>query len=148
VLGQPNFTSSVHAATQSGMYKPIGVFVDAGGRLWCQNRTITGVLRFDNAASKANGANANGVLGQPTFTSSAHATTQSGMYTPKESSGTQSGHLWVTEWSNNRVLRFDNAATKANGANADGVLGQPNFTTNSSATTQSGMKTPSGVSGG
>jgi hypothetical protein len=39
------------------------------------------------------------------------------------------GTLYVSENNNNRILLFKNAATKANGAPADGVIGQPDFTT-------------------
>jgi sugar lactone lactonase YvrE len=147
VLGQPNFTSNAAATTQSGMNTPQGVFVDAAGRLWVADAFNHRVLRFDNAAGKANGANANGVLGQPTFTSNAAATTQSGMLVPGGVFVDAAGRLWVAEFGNHRVLRFDNAAGKANGANANGVLGQSTFTGNTQATTQSGMNGPIGVAG-
>jgi len=51
----------------------------------------------------------------------------------------------VADWASSRVLRFDNASSKANGANADGVLGQPNFTSHISATNQHSMSYPVGV---
>jgi DNA-binding beta-propeller fold protein YncE len=145
VLGQPNFTSNAIYITQSGMNYPVGVFVDAGGRLWVGDSYNNRVLRFDNAASKANGANADGVLGQPNFTSSTAHLTQSGMYSPYGVAVDAGGRLWVTDSYNDRVLRFNNAAAKANGANADGVLGQPNFTSAASATTQKGISLPDAV---
>ena len=40
-----------------------------------------------------------------------------------------SGNLWVADWLNHRVLRFDNVAAKSDGASADGVLGQDALTT-------------------
>jgi DNA-binding beta-propeller fold protein YncE len=129
VLGQPDFTSGTPATTQSGMASPIGVFVDDSGRLWVAEQANARVTRFDNAAAKANGANADGVLGQPDFTSNTFNTTQSGMSGPT-AVWVSSGTLFVGDNENYRVLRFDNAAAKANGANADGVLGQPDFTTN------------------
>ena len=49
------------------------------------------------------------------------------------------------ELDNRRVLRFDSAAFKSNGANADGVLGQPDFTSTLFNTAQNGMTGPSGV---
>jgi sugar lactone lactonase YvrE len=145
VLGQPNFTSNSSSITQSGMDRPIGVFVDAGGRLWVADQYNSRVLRFDHASTIASGANANGVLGQLDFTSNGLATTQSGMDNPIGVFVDSSGRLWVADTWNYRVLRFDNAASKANGADADGVLGQPNFTSHSSATTQKGMYAPTGV---
>jgi sugar lactone lactonase YvrE len=147
VLGQPDFTSNSSATTQSGMYQPESVFVDSSGRLWVADSWNNRVLRFDNAASKSNGANADGVLGQTDFTSNGFATTQNGMGTPYGIYVDSSGRLWVADWGNNRVLRFDNAASKANSANADGVLGQPDFTSGTQNTTQNGMYNPYGVAG-
>jgi sugar lactone lactonase YvrE len=145
VLGQPDFTTNTPGTTASTMNMPYGVFADSGGRLWVSEFANHRVLRFDNAAAKANGANADGVLGQANFTSNAAATTQNGMNQPGGVTVAGSGVLFVADVSNNRVLRFDNAAAKANGANADGVLGQANFTSNAAATTQNGMKYPYGV---
>lgn len=47
-----------------------------------------------------------------------------------------SGDLWVADNSNNRVLYFIDPAAKANGADADGLLGQVNFTTNAGPAAQ------------
>jgi sugar lactone lactonase YvrE len=145
VLGQPGFTSHNSATTQSGMNGPTGVFVDASGRLWVADYSNNRVLRFDNAAAKTNDANANGVLGQTDFTSHSTATTQKGMSFPLGLAVDSSGRLWVVDYDNYRILRFDNAAAKSNGANADGVLGQPNFTSGTPATTQNGISFPYGV---
>ncbi|HYF03188.1 MAG TPA: T9SS type A sorting domain-containing protein, partial [Patescibacteria group bacterium] len=90
-------------------------------------------------------ANADGVLGQANFTSNSGATTQSGMSSPRDVAISPAGRLFVAMSSNNRVLIYNNAASKSNGANADNVLGQSNFTSGSSATTQSGMNSPYGV---
>jgi hypothetical protein len=65
------------------------------------------VLRFDGAAGKANGAVADGVLGQSDFTSSAQATTASGMSGLFGVAVDGAGRLWVADIFNNRVLRFD-----------------------------------------
>jgi DNA-binding beta-propeller fold protein YncE len=144
VLGQADFTHNSISTTQNGMHYPIDLFLDASGRLYVADDVNSRVLRFDSAAAKANGANADGVLGQLDFTSSSQATTQNGMARPRAVYVDSSGRLWVAELSNNRVLRFDNAASKANGANADGVLGQPDFTSKSSACNQHGMYSPMG----
>ena len=143
VLGQPNFTTYEFATTDRGMSSPVGLAIDAGGRLWVAGGDR--VLRFDNAASKANGAPADGVLGQPDFTSRTSATTAQGMRGPQKMATDSSGRLWVVDSDNARVLRFDNAAAKPNGAPADGVLGQPDFTSQTSATTSQGMSWPAGI---
>jgi hypothetical protein len=56
-----------------------------------------------------------------------------------------SGNLYVADLYNSRVLRFNHAASDTNGAAADGVLGQPNFTSNNGGLTQSTMNHPAGV---
>jgi DNA-binding beta-propeller fold protein YncE len=145
VLGQPNFTSNTPTLTQNGMTYPSGIAVDSSGRLWVADEINIRVLWFDNAASKANGANADGVLGQPDFTSNSWSTTQSAMNDPKDVAIDSSERLWVVDYANNRVLWFDNAASKANGTNADGVLGQPDFTSSTRATSQNGMSGPVGL---
>jgi sugar lactone lactonase YvrE len=145
VLGQPDFTSNTSVTTQSGMNYPIGVAVDGSGNLYVADYSNNRVLRFNNAASATNGANANAVLGQADFTSSTSAVTQSGMYRPMGIAVDGSGNLYVTDVYNNRVLQFSNAASATNGASANGVLGQPNFTTSASATSQNGMYYPEGV---
>jgi DNA-binding beta-propeller fold protein YncE len=145
VLGQPTFTSHSPAATQSKMNKPGAVFVDAGGRLWVADTYNNRVLRFDHAASTANGAKADGVLGQADFTHGSAHGGAGGMSLPFDARVDAGGRLWVADTFNNRVLRFDGAAARANGSNADGVLGQPDFTSTSFSTTQSGMYWPYGV---
>jgi hypothetical protein len=85
-------------------------------------------LRFDNAATKANGAAADGVLGQVDFVSAVAARTQPGMEGPRGVFGDAMGKLYVNDEANNRILVYNNAATKANGSKADNVIGQVDFT--------------------
>jgi hypothetical protein len=54
----------------------------------------------------------------------------------------------VTDGENHRLLIFDNAAAKGNGATADNVLGQADFTTgtaNSGGISASTLNNPRGV---
>ncbi|KPA19366.1 NHL repeat containing protein, partial [Candidatus Magnetomorum sp. HK-1] len=145
VLGQPDFLTNTTNTTQSSMYSPRGAWLDPEGRLWVADKGNNRVLRFDDVDSKTNGANADGVLGQTNFTNNTNDTTQSTMYQPFFITGDNNGTIFVAEYLNHRVLRFDNAALKANGANADGVLGQSNFTSNSSAASITGMDHPAYV---
>jgi hypothetical protein len=152
VLGQPNFISNGCLAAQNRMCYPYGLAISSNDTLFIADGNFpppvgTGnnrVLRFDQASSKANGANADGVLGQPDFTSTTGAITQNGMANPR-GVAIQGTTLFVAERQNHRVLRFENAASKANGANADGVLGQPDFTSNTQALTQTGLVLPGRV---
>jgi DNA-binding beta-propeller fold protein YncE len=128
------------------MQNPNSVFVDSGGRLWVSDEGNNRVLRFDNAAAKANGANADGVLGQPDFTSNTGNTTQSGMYLPNGVAvDNLSGRLYVADYLNSRILVFNSAASLANGANASNVLGQTSFTTNTHGTSATTLFFPISV---
>ena len=146
VLGQSDYvTSTSTTTTQSSLRNPHGIAMDSDGRLWVAQNGSHRVTWFNNAASKTNGANADGVLGQANFTSGTGAVTQSGMNSPRDVAISPAGRLFVLIYLSNRVLIFNNAASKSDGANADNVLGQSNFTSSSAATTQSGMSGPLGI---
>jgi hypothetical protein len=76
------------------------------------------VLRFENAAAKANGAAADGVLLAPNFTSPGTQGT-----TPVGISLSLGGRLFVPFYNSGGLVWFDSAHTKANGAAPDGSLG-------------------------
>ena len=145
VLGQPDFVTNSAGITASKMNTPTSVYVDGNGTLWVADRANNRVLRFANAAAKANGAAADGVLGQADFVTATTGLTASTMNTPWGVHVDFGGRLWVADRVNNRVLRFDNASAKSNGGSADGVLGEPDFTTSVYNTTQGGLGEPRGV---
>jgi DNA-binding beta-propeller fold protein YncE len=146
VFGQPDFTSRAAAAGAQGMSWPFGVALDNAGRLWVADTYNGRVLRFDNAVSKPSGAAADGVLGKPDFTSPSGTVSERSMVGPWSVAVDADGRLWVADSNNQRVLRFDNAAAKPNGAAADGVLGQPDFFTREAApTTARSLYAPRGV---
>jgi DNA-binding beta-propeller fold protein YncE len=149
VLGQPNFYTRASNTTQSVMYSPSDVAYDAANnRLFVVD---TNRVLVYNVATITDGMNAAYELGQPSgtaFTTSTAATTQSGMNTPLGVAyDATNNRLFVSDAGNNRVLVF-NTATITNGMNAAYELGQPSgtaFTTNTMATTQSGMNSPNDV---
>jgi len=145
VLGQPNFTSNAGGLAQDSMNYVRGIAVDVAGHLWVSDQLNNRVLRFDNASSKPNGAMADGVLGQPDFTSSLDTLSRSSLYAPRGLVADSRGRLYVADSYHYRVLRFDNAAAKPNGGEADGELGEPDFDTDSGAVSRSGMLEPWGV---
>ncbi len=147
VLGQPDFTTNSGATSAGKMKGPVGVFVDANGRLWVTDRLNHRVLRFDQAAAKSNGASADGVLGQPDFTTGTYGLSATTMNRPMGVYADADGHLWICEDDNNRVVRFDSAFAKMNGAAANGVLGQPDFTTNTKNFSRNGVSNLRGVYG-
>ncbi len=144
VLGQSDFNSDSPTTTASGMYYPTGCAITPNGTLWVADNSNYRVLRFDNAASKLNGAVADGVLGQRDFVHMESTLNDSTGGQPNGVVMDGAGRLWVS-YAENRVLRFDNAAAKWNGAPANGVLGQPDFTSSLNATSQSGLNYPIGL---
>ncbi len=149
VFGQPDMTSNKpnrnSTAQANTLMYPTAVAI-LNGTLWICDQANHRILKFANAAQlTTNGPNADGVLGQVDFVTSTSGTSANKFNKPYDITFDSDGNLWVAEMQNHRVVRFNNAASKANGANADGVLGQANFTISTSATTQSGMNMPTGV---
>jgi sugar lactone lactonase YvrE len=130
VLGQPTFLTNTGATTATKMDGPVGVTVSSTGTLYVGGGGGHRVLSFNNAAALGNGAAASGVLGQLDFTSNASGLSATKFSSPYGVWITQDDALWVSDYGNNRILRFDAASTKANGAAANGVVGQPNFDAN------------------
>jgi sugar lactone lactonase YvrE len=146
VLGQANGTTGAAATTQAGLSGPTALCVDASGNLWVADTGNNRVLRYASAATiSSDGANASSVLGQGDFITATAATTKSGLNSPRGVNVTSAGRLWVSDFTNNRVLLFNNAASKANGAAADNVLGQPDFTSAVAGLTAQRLNGPLGV---
>jgi sugar lactone lactonase YvrE len=145
VLGQPNFTTVTDAASTTKMRRPQGVFVDAADNLWVADSGNHRVLKFEDVSSLSNGAAASVVLGQPDFSTANQGTSAEMMAGPASAVVDATGRLWVSDEWNNRVLRFDNAATLGNGAAANGVLGQPDFTTSTAGLSATNLHSPRGV---
>ncbi|MCK9282067.1 MAG: GDSL-type esterase/lipase family protein [Melioribacteraceae bacterium] len=141
VLGQPDFVSKNAGKDANQISGPCGIYVDDNGTLWVSEFNNHRVTRWDNAANKANGANADAVLGQPDFATNSSGLSASKMANPNSAYVDKDGNLWVSDYGNNRFLKFSNAAGKANGADADGVLCQPDFVTKASTTTKNGSGT-------
>ena len=131
VLGQTTLdtggSSGTDGLTQSKLDVPYSLAVSSSGTLFVSDRDNNRVLRFDNAATLGNGANATVVLGQPNFTTESLDLVATKMNEPSGISLSSDDTLWVADRYYARALRFDNASTKGNGAAADGVLGQPDF---------------------
>ncbi len=147
VIGQTDYVSSSGAVAQNRMSRPFRVFYDATSNyLFLDDILNNRVLVYDLSGGITNGMNASYVIGQPDFTTGSSGLTQSKMNFPYGvyyASTTK--YLFVSESNNNRVLVFDLSNGITNGMNASYVIGQPNFTTNTATTTQSGMSAPSGV---
>ncbi len=145
VLGQPNFTTNSSGVTQAKMSSPFCVALGPNDTLWVADASNCRVLRFDQATQLSSGDNASAVLGQPDYTTNDSTTTAVGMSYTGQVYPDAAGRLWVADPDNQRILRFDAAATKANGAAADGVIGQADFTSFSHGLTASKFYYPYGV---
>jgi streptogramin lyase/lysophospholipase L1-like esterase len=142
VFGQSDFTSNSSGLSATKFNNPIGIHIDLEGRMWIGDFGNRRVLRFDNASVIPSGSEANAVLGQPDFTTNSTGNTAQKLGGPVGLYVDNSGILWVSDWSNHRVVYYVNAANLANGSAADGVLGQADFGMAAGATTQTGMKNP------
>jgi DNA-binding beta-propeller fold protein YncE len=146
VLGQANFHSNTAATTATGLSAPFAVTYDATrNRIFVSDNGNNRIVVF-SGATLSSGMNAAYVLGQANFTSAAAATTQAGFNAPQGISyDGVTDRLFVADTGNHRVEVFDGASL-ASSMNASTVLGQAGFTGASTATTQTGMNGPVGVS--
>jgi hypothetical protein len=123
------------------LYDPGAVWSD-GTRVLVADATNNRVLIW-NAFPTVSAAPADIVLGQSDSMSHTALTTQSGLKGPGNvtSNGIQ---IFVADANNNRVMVW-NAFPDSDGAPADVVLGQPDFTSNASGTSVNTMNLPFGV---
>lgn len=140
VLGQTSFTTSSFGITASTLSTPTNTSVDASGNLWVTDFSSDRLLEFKPPFST--GMSASVVIGQPDFTTDngCSTTTASLFCDPAGSAFDSSGHLWVTDYDDNRVLRF--SPPFSNGMAADLVLGQTDFTSNGCNGGASGLCEP------
>lgn len=147
VLGQPDFATVTAGTAPGKMSAPFAATTDAAGRLWVLDRGNNRVLKFNNAATRPSGGNADGLLGQPDFVSAVPSTTRDGMKGPCGIAVDSTGVLFVADTFSNRVLVFADAAAlaDADGADATGLLGQPSFTDDTNRTSRKGLYFPRGL---
>lgn len=127
VLGQTDFTSGGNGLSAAKMNRPMGIYVDALDYGWVCEDDNNRVIRFDSISLKPNGAEADGVIGQPDFTTNTKKNSRNGMGNIRGVFGDAAGRLYVVDESNHRVLVFNHAAQLPNNPYADYVLGQPDF---------------------
>ena len=105
---------------------PLDVAIDSAGHLYVADFDNSRVLKYDTPLSSAT---ANHVLGQADFSHVLENRVDGrGLDFPTDVAVDRSSmpnHIYVADGSNNRVLAWNDAATFANGAPADLVIGQP-----------------------
>ncbi len=156
VLGQVDLASEAgfNPPTASSFDNADGVAIDpTTGKLFVSDSENHRILRFSAVDAYRTNAPAEAVFGQADFVSQSANRGQvqpaaNTLSNPSSLCCDAEGRLWVCDYNNARVLRFDGASSKASGAAADGVIGQPGFTTRVAATSQvadGGFENPSGI---
>jgi sugar lactone lactonase YvrE len=136
VLGKSDFTSTTGGVAPDQMNRPYGLAIGPDNTLWVGDTQNNRVLRFANSLILTSGVSANGVLGQPDLSTGSVSGSNPASNTLAAPTGLHAdaaGRLWVVDYSNHRILRFDDAVHTATifGGNASAVIGQPGFTTSS-----------------
>ncbi|MGA7241324.1 MAG: IPT/TIG domain-containing protein [Bryobacteraceae bacterium] len=131
VLGQPDFntTTTNLTTTQNNIRLPTAIASD-GVRLVVADTNHNRVMIWNHIPT-TNNANADVVVGQPNFntgTVPTNGTPSATSMNGPQGVWIQNGRLYVADTQNNRILIYNKIPT-TNGAAADVVLGQPNFTT-------------------
>lgn len=140
-LGQVDLTTANAGTGQNQLRSPAGIHC-APNKLFVADAGNHRVLFWNGSLDLSKNLNAALVLGQTSFTTMTPGTSATAMWSPSDVNfdGTR---LFVADTGNNRVLVWTSlpSSTRA----ADLVLGQPDFTTRSSGTTQALMSQPGGV---
>jgi len=157
VWGQIDFTSNgVNQVKASGLNAPRKVVVDYSQSpypLYVSDTNNNRVLAWKDASRFRNGDPADLVIGQPNFSTAAssldaqgvHRPTALGLSSPTGLALDGAGNLYVADTDNNRVLRYPTPVLQSSQIAPDLVLGQPDFTSYSSAV--AGSKTLRGPGG-
>ena len=153
VFGQSNFTSTGSGTSQNQFNMTQGPacgnllhYDQLTGALWVSDNNNARVLRFDNANTASSGANASMVLGQTTYTTNTAGLSDVKFGRP-DGITTIGSSLFLADPTYARVLRFDNVYSKANGAAADAVFGQTNFTSGGGGVSATKFSSPTDLSG-
>jgi uncharacterized repeat protein (TIGR01451 family) len=145
VLGQDNFITGAAATSQKGMSAPLYATYDATNQRLFVSASGNNRITVYDVATITDGENAINVLGQPDYTTSTAATTQSRMNAPRDMAyDNANNRLFVADGGNNRVLVFD-IETLTNGEAAIDVLGQADYSTSTAVTTQSSVSSTRGL---
>nr|MDA3867229.1 hypothetical protein [Salinivirgaceae bacterium] len=128
VIGQDDFNTNTSGNASNKMNGPWDISISMDGKLLVTDVNNNRVLVF-NSAPEQHGASADYVIGQEDFGISSAGLAVNKFNVPIGVTVSPTGILAVAEFVNHRVLIF-NQVPQENGASADIVLGQPDFTTN------------------
>jgi uncharacterized protein (TIGR03437 family) len=155
VIGQPDLATALcnypsgdpNQPTQASLCRPIGLLVDATGNLYVADSYNGRVLRFPTPFSHQGNQQADMVLGKSNFvTPPLTDASPYNMAVPYGLAFAGNAGLLVSDQALNRVLFFpftNGTFTAAdNGKAATKVLGQPDFTTSKTSSSDTGMSAP------
>ncbi|TGL36784.1 hypothetical protein EHQ52_02590 [Leptospira koniambonensis] len=129
--------------TINTLSNPYGVAVDPGDKVWVTDYFNNRVVRFSPSFSSSQ--NADLVIGADDFTTLGGGTVSNTRFTgPTGIAADLAGNIWVSDFTNNRVLRFSPPFT--NGMQANMVLGQPNFSASAGGASRFALQGPNGIS--
>ena len=144
VVGQPDFISNDPGLSQSALY--VGCCSMATAIDKVHHRLFVGdsnnnrvlVYQLNNKDQFTDGLphNATYVLGQSDFTSNSYNLDQHSIYSMGMVYDQVNNRLFVEDEDNSRILVFSLSSGITNGMDASYVIGQPDFTSNSSGLTQ------------
>lgn len=127
VLGQSDFTSTGNGTSSSSFYHPVDAFSN-GSNLFVSEYDNSRVLLYNSLPSSGPGS-ADHVIGQPDFSSSSCTAASSSSTCHPSATYTVNGKTIVSDRGNNRILIWNSIPT-SDGAGADLVLGQGDFSHN------------------
>ena len=155
VIGQADFfttapnspTFDSNQPSDTGLFQPVGLAVDANGNLFIADSLNGRVVRYPNpflAQSQGRAQQANLVIGQSGFNFKIQDVTRTNLGRPLGVTLTVDGHLVVADSQYNRVLLYKKLATGdfTNGMAAITVLGQRDFTTAAPGNGDDKLNTP------
>lgn len=154
VIGQPDLsttvvnypTGSANTPTQTGLYTPFGVAVDAEGNVWVADSNNGRLVRFPKPDfdSPTNMPDADIVLGQQSFTSKSSTATQNTMSFPTGIAISPiTGSVVASDRNHNRVLLFSQPLS--NGMTASKVIGQGSFVSSEPGAGGTRLNSPRGI---
>jgi uncharacterized protein (TIGR03437 family) len=134
VYGQPGFGTNNSDVSRTSLNKPRALVFDSQGNLWVADSGNHRVLRFNASALDVVNPDADLVIGQKDFISNAvnrgaTAVSANGFDTPSGLAFDAQNNLYVSDFNNARVLRFNAPIGQDSAAAA--VFGQSSFITRS-----------------
>ncbi len=144
VIGQSDFYTTSNTVDQQTAAGANSSAISSKGVLAVGSYYANRVLIW-NTLPETNGVPADVVVGQPNFTSSGSGCSATELNGPYNVAFSPDGQkLLIADAENNRVLVYNSIPT-TNGAAADVVIGQPDFTSNSSGCSEKDLYGPTGI---